>query len=218
MPVRHNQSRGVSYCLIFLPGITGLTTAIALRKLPNVDVQIYERAIELRELGQVIALNPNGLRTLEKLGLHKVLSDEAGYKCPSGIPQTLRCAFRVHSHETRQVNTNNDRHWKTNEAVGREQHTPAVQERHKMTRFYRPYLQEMILEYLPKEIIHLNKRVIDVKIQNEGVDIEFADTTTIHADLLIGADGIRSAVRGFSSSAWPTRRTCRISAKVRRLG
>ena len=95
------------------------------------------------------------------------------------------------------MNSNNDRHWKTNEAVGREQHTPAVQERHKMTRFYRPYLQEMILEYLPKEIIHLNKRVIDVKIQNEGVDIEFADTTTIHADLLIGADGIRSAVRGF---------------------
>jgi len=71
-------------------GITGLTAAIALRKLPNVDVQIYERATELRELGQAIALNPNGLRTLEKLGLDKILSDELGYRCPSGIPQTLR--------------------------------------------------------------------------------------------------------------------------------
>ena len=30
-----------------------------------------------------------------------------------------------------------------------------------------------------------------------GVDVEFADATTIHADLLTGADGIRSAVRGF---------------------
>lgn len=65
-----------------------------------------------------------------------------------------------------------------------------------MTRYYRPYLQETLLEYLPREIIHLKKRVIDVKIQNEGVDVEFADTSTIHADLLIGADGIRSAVRG----------------------
>jgi salicylate hydroxylase len=81
--------------------------------------------------------------------------------------------------------------------VGREQHTPQVEEKHKMTRFYRPYLQETILDYLPGDIIHLNKRVIDVKIQNEGVDVEFADATLIHADLLVGADGIRSAVRGF---------------------
>ncbi|KAI4728865.1 FAD/NAD(P)-binding domain-containing protein [Aureobasidium sp. EXF-10728] len=159
-------------------GITGLTTAIALRKLPNVNVQVYERATELRELGQAIAINPNGLRTLEKLGLDKVLSDELGYRCPSGIPQTLR-------------------HWKTNEVVGRERHTPQVEEKHRMTRFYRPSLQETILEYLPREIIHLNKRVVDVKIQEDGVDVEFADATTIHADLLVGADGIRSAVRGF---------------------
>ncbi|KAG9666645.1 glycoside hydrolase, partial [Aureobasidium melanogenum] len=159
-------------------GITGLTTAIALRRLPNIDVQIYERATQLRELGQAIAINPNGLRTLEELGLHKVLSDEVGYRCPSGIPQTLR-------------------HWKTNEVVGREQHTEHVEEKHKMTRFYRPHLQETILDYLPREIIHLNKRVVDVKIQNEGVDVEFEDTTAIHADLLVGADGIRSAVRGF---------------------
>ena len=84
-------SRATSYLAYPLPGITGLTTAFALGKLPNVDVQIYERATELRELGQVIALNPNGLRTLEKLGLHRLLSDDLGYKCPSGIPQTLRC-------------------------------------------------------------------------------------------------------------------------------
>ncbi|KAH0359924.1 monooxygenase, partial [Aureobasidium melanogenum] len=159
-------------------GITGLTTAIALRKLPNVDVQIYERATQLRELGQAIAINPNGLRTLEKLGLHKVLSDEVGYRCPSGIPQTFR-------------------HWKTNEIVGREQHTEHVEEKHKMTRFHRPHLQETILEYLPRKIIHLNKRVVDVKIQDQGVDVEFEDTTTTHADLPVGADGIRSAVRGF---------------------
>jgi salicylate hydroxylase len=81
--------------------------------------------------------------------------------------------------------------------VGTEQHTPTVEEKHKMTRFYRPYLQETLLEYLPREIIHLNKRVIDVNIHNEGVDVEFADNTIIHADLLIVADGLRSAVRGF---------------------
>lgn len=43
----------------------------------------------------------------------------------------------------------------------------------------------------------MNKRVVGVNIQGEGVDVEFEDTTTINADLLVGADGIRSAVRGF---------------------
>lgn len=81
--------------------------------------------------------------------------------------------------------------------MGREPHTEHVEDKHKMTRFYRPDLQETILEYLPRDIIHLNKRVVNVKIQDEGVDVEFEDTTTIHADLLVGADGIRSAVRGF---------------------
>jgi len=38
---------------------------------------------------------------------------------------------------------------------------------------------------------------VDVRIKDEkGVDVEFADATVIHADLLIGADGIRSSVRG----------------------
>jgi salicylate hydroxylase len=93
VPVCYDLSRCISSHSPYPSGITGLATAIALRKLPNVDVQIYERATELRELGQVIALNPNGLRTLEKLGLHNVLSDEIGYRCPSGIPQTFRCGF-----------------------------------------------------------------------------------------------------------------------------
>jgi hypothetical protein len=95
VPVCCNHLRRISTHSPSPLGITGLATAIALRKLPNVDIQIYERATELRELGQVIALNPNGLRTLEKLGLHNVLSAELGYRCPSGIPQTLRCGFRM---------------------------------------------------------------------------------------------------------------------------
>lgn len=78
-------------------GITGLTTAIALRKLPGIDVQVYERAPELRELGQAIALNPNGLRTLEKLGVESVFADNTGFRCVSGVPQTVRYNFLTSS-------------------------------------------------------------------------------------------------------------------------
>jgi salicylate hydroxylase len=40
-------------------GIAGLATAIALRQLPYVDVELYERYSELHEIGASIALSPN---------------------------------------------------------------------------------------------------------------------------------------------------------------
>lgn len=48
--------------LIAGAGIAGLATAISLRRisgLSNVDVQIYEQAPELLEIGASIALGPN---------------------------------------------------------------------------------------------------------------------------------------------------------------
>jgi salicylate hydroxylase len=45
-------------------GIAGLATAIALRRLPNVDVELYERSTELQEIGASIALSPN-VRSLQ---------------------------------------------------------------------------------------------------------------------------------------------------------
>jgi salicylate hydroxylase len=45
-------------------GIGGLSVAIALRSLPFVDVELYERASELKEIGASIALSPNVLYAL----------------------------------------------------------------------------------------------------------------------------------------------------------
>ena len=48
--------------LIAGAGIAGLATAISLRRishLSNLDVQLYEQAPELREIGASIALSPN---------------------------------------------------------------------------------------------------------------------------------------------------------------
>ena len=49
-------------------GIGGLATAIALSKV-GVDVEVYERAPELREVGAGIALASNALRALDVLGM-----------------------------------------------------------------------------------------------------------------------------------------------------
>lgn len=39
-------------------GIAGLTAAIALGKHPNIKVELYEKATELREIGASITLGP----------------------------------------------------------------------------------------------------------------------------------------------------------------
>ena len=53
-------------------GIGGLTAALALRQ-AGIEVEVYERASELREVGAGISLWANAIRALEKLGLGEEL-------------------------------------------------------------------------------------------------------------------------------------------------
>lgn len=71
-------------------GIAGLTAAIALRDEPGVDVQIYEKTSELREVGATIALGPNGMRTLERLGVTDALDESVAFRNESRHPMIYR--------------------------------------------------------------------------------------------------------------------------------
>lgn len=71
-------------------GIAGLGAAIALKSHPGVDVQIYERASELREIGASIALGPNGMRTLDRLGVDNALSPDITFRNKSRHPMIYK--------------------------------------------------------------------------------------------------------------------------------
>jgi len=154
-------------------GIAGLTAAIALRKHPLIDVQIYEQATELKEIGASIALGPNGLRTLQRLGLENAISDEVCYRGPSGIPMIYK-------------------HWKTNEVLGQDHHENVKDHAHHTARYLRAHLQTALLDNIPKDIIHLGKRFESVRIHVDGVEVRFEDGTVVNGDILLGADGLRS--------------------------
>ncbi|KAF5013773.1 hypothetical protein FDECE_245 [Fusarium decemcellulare] len=158
-------------------GIAGLITAISLLKHPGVSVQVYERAPEFKEIGASIALGPNGLRSLEKLGVENALVPEASQRQKSDNPMVYR-------------------HWKTGEVIDRDVHHTVKTKKHFTARFHRAHLHQYLLENLPREIIHLNKTTVDVKADPEsGATLYFADGTTAKADIVVGADGIRSSVR-----------------------
>jgi 2-polyprenyl-6-methoxyphenol hydroxylase-like FAD-dependent oxidoreductase len=58
-------------------GIGGLTVALALREF-GFDAEIYEQAPALLDVGAAIALWPNALRVLDRLGLTDVINEHAG--------------------------------------------------------------------------------------------------------------------------------------------
>ena len=58
-------------------GIGGLTVALALREF-NFEAEIYEQAPALLDVGAAIAVWPNALRVLDRLGLTGVINEHAG--------------------------------------------------------------------------------------------------------------------------------------------
>ncbi|KAL0260095.1 hypothetical protein SLS55_005840 [Diplodia seriata] len=167
-------------------GIAGLTAAIALKKRlggDRVDVQLYDKASALREIGASIALGPNGLRSLERLGVGNALDDDVAFRGPSGLPMIYR-------------------HWKTNEIVSFDEFVNVPERRHQTARFARAHLHQSLLQHVDPARIHLGKKIVAV-VEEEAGDkdaplvLKFADGSEAKADLVIGADGINSGVRKF---------------------
>ncbi|EOD46331.1 putative salicylate hydroxylase protein [Neofusicoccum parvum UCRNP2] len=159
-------------------GIAGLAAAVALSRHPRIDIQLYDKATALREIGASIALGPNGLRTLEKLGVGNALDDDVAFRGPSGLPMIYRLT--------------RDRHWKTNEIISFDEFKNVPDRRHQTARFARAHLHQSLLQHVSPERIHLGKKIVAVEERGAGVILKFADGTEAVADLLVGADGINS--------------------------
>jgi salicylate hydroxylase len=183
-------------------GIAGLTAAIALRKHPNINVALYDKATELKEIGASIALGPNGLRTLQRLGLDNVISDEVAYRGPSNIPMIYRHVSNLclnHYSFDRSLlfpvkfADATTMQWKTNEIIGMDTHDNVTEYLHQTARYHRGHLHQALLENVPRDIIYLQKKLVSADVDTEmGVTLEFEDGTIATADVLLGADGLRS--------------------------
>lgn len=153
-------------------GIGGLTTAIGLRQ-AGVDVTVYERRTEpgLLLTGGGFMLWHNAFVALRRLGL-----DERVDKASSEI------LF----HEFRSDRGRTLARW----AIGPESRrigAPAVALR-------RSALNSLLLEEAGDAVV-MGARFTGFEQDADGVTLRFADGSRERADVLVGADGIRSAVR-----------------------
>jgi len=154
-------------------GIGGLTAALSLRR-TGFEVDVYEQAPELTQIGGGINMGPNAVRILRRLGLAAGLDREG-----------VRPLF---THQRR---------WQDGRTLQRAPLNPLCEELYgapHMT-LHRADLLDVIASGFPAERIHLGHRLIGLEDKGRGAEAWFENGARITADVLVGADGIHSAVR-----------------------
>lgn len=153
-------------------GIGGLTAAIALRR-AGFRVDVYDQASELSEIGAGVSLGGNGMRVLDALGLGAAVRDVAAN------------LGRIEFH-----------HWLSGDIFYEHPMGTWYEDRFggPFLGIHRADFHQVLLSAYDGEP-HLGHRCVAVHESPAGVELEFANGSTAHADLVVGADGLRSAVR-----------------------
>lgn len=149
-------------------GLGGLSAALALRAY-GMEARVYEQAHQLGEIGAGIALYPNGLKILDRLGLRQQVSR-------IGTPLSAFCLYAP------------DGTLVSVERYGREA-TPLG--------IHHGDLQLVLAGALPDDVVHAGWWCIDFAQNDEVAAVSFDNGVTVEADVVIAADGIHSVLQRY---------------------
>ncbi|HET9731202.1 MAG TPA: FAD-dependent monooxygenase [Acidimicrobiales bacterium] len=152
-------------------GIAGLTSTIALTA-AGVEVEVVESARQLAEIGAGLSLWPNALAALGVLGLEEAVSAR-------GVGLDVGA---IRSREGRPAYV-----W---DRPGALEHLGGVP-----LMMHRAELQSVLLDACAGAPIRLGARAVSVGQEPDRCRVVLDSGEVIDADLVVGADGVRSAVR-----------------------
>jgi salicylate hydroxylase len=156
-------------------GLGGLSAASCLMKAGH-HVEIYEQAPQLGEVGAGIQVSANAMHVMQHLGLQDALL-KVGVKPEAYV-------FRLHD---------------TGEVIQRFSLSQEQLHGAPYTQLHRADLHELLAaraRQADPNVVRLNHKVTGFTESADGVELHFANGTSAKGDLLIGADGVKSAVRG----------------------
>lgn len=155
-------------------GIAGLSTAIALLKV-GIDVVVYERSPELREVGAGISLWYNALRALETMGAADAIRQHA---------------IRMTHSELRL----SDGHVELTKLdalkLADELGVPEL-----VCMIHRADLVAALASHLPSDVARYGFECVSVEDAGDRAIARFANGHQDSSDVILGADGIHSVVR-----------------------
>ena len=156
-------------------GIGGMAAAAFLHR-AGLSATVHEQAAALTEVGAGLVLAPNAVRLLRALAIAEPALRQA-------VPLDWGWEFR---------------RWQDGEVLSAER-LDGVCDRLYGERTYtvhRAHLLDSLRSVVPEQALRLGARCTAVEPHGEGVRLTFADGTSADADVVIGADGMHSVVRG----------------------
>jgi len=163
-------------------GLGGLAAAAFLYQ-AGVPAVVYEQARQLREVGAGIMVAPNGARMLRRLGVLSAFCERAvrldtGWEFRRWQDGTVLSAVDLAANAT--------------QLYGDDMYT-----------VHRADLLDSVKRAVPADAVRLGKRLAGCSAAADGVRLDFTDGESVEADVLIGADGIHSLIRGVHTEPAP---------------
>ncbi|KAJ3805581.1 hypothetical protein F5876DRAFT_69665 [Lentinula aff. lateritia] len=167
-------------------GIGGLACAVALKDYTNIEINVYEQAAQITEIGAGVTVWPRTWEILKSLGLEKDLSVLLR-EPPSNVQKVafeMRLSDRKKGFTFRKIFTRDGGFC-----------------------FHRSNLQSALLRQIISDSssassscnckIHLSHRLERCEETNDSVKLFFENGYSTSCDMAIGADGIKSVVRKY---------------------
>jgi len=165
-------------------GIGGVAAAAFLHR-AGLPCVVYEQASVLKEVGAGLVLAPNVVRLLRRLGVLGELDGRA-------VPLDVGWEFR--RWEDGRVLSAEDLAGSCEQLYGERTYTA-----------HRADLYSAIAAAVPAGTVRLGRRCAGVSVHGDTAVLAFADGSTAEADVVIGADGVHSVVRGAVTEPSPAR-------------
>ena len=153
-------------------GLAGLAAAHALGAF-GMKAQVFEAAPALGEIGAAVNTSPQANKALIAIGLGDAIAAVA----------TSSPGIYTRNMQTGEFVEFNDRR-KASERYGGPYYT-----------FHRADLIDALAAGLDPAMIHLGHRLSGIEERGASVALRFANGATVDADIVIGADGVRSVIR-----------------------
>ncbi|KAF8217161.1 hypothetical protein K438DRAFT_1748263 [Mycena galopus ATCC 62051] len=157
-------------------GIGGLTLAVALSRYPHIEVELYESAATLTEVGAGIGLFPRPWKIIQLLGLEEGLIKRTEHKPVQGPVQAFN--------------------WRKGDQQDGFSFATLVTNGSLIT-LHRADFQGVLLQALPRSCkINCSRRLRTYTQRKSGpIELVFEDGSRSFCDVLVGADGLKSATR-----------------------